>query len=129
MEKEDKPFKEWMFARKRDEWMRRLAAVPEREMPSGAKLIGFRLSLYMREDQRRAWPTMAALSDACGMSARVIQDHVTKLQKGRWLDVRRQRHKGNIYWLRYANFSPDAVDEMEMDEDANGSGVPLLSEA
>lgn len=115
MTKEQKPFIEWSFAQKRDEWMRRLSAVPEKQIPSGAKLVGFRLALYMRENQRRAFPSYDKLGEACGMSARMVQTHALLLSEQKWLEINRQRAKGNQYWLRYYNFQPNEVDLMEMD--------------
>lgn len=114
MAKEKKPFIEWTFAQKRDEWMRQLAAVPEKEISSGSKLVGFRLALYMREDQRRAFPSYDALGAACGMSARMVQTHALLLKEKKWLEVHRQRAKGNQYWLRYFNFQPSETDMIEM---------------
>jgi hypothetical protein len=115
MRKDQKPFIEWTFAQKRDEWMRQLAKVPEKEIPSGAKLVAFRLSLYMREKQRRAFPSYDALGEACGMSARMVQTHALLLHEKKWIEINRQRAKGNQYWLRYYNFQPSDIDLMEMD--------------
>lgn len=115
MTKEKKPFTEWKFAQKRDEWMRRLSVVPQKDISSGAKLVAFRLSLYMNEKKRRAFPTYEALGKACGMSARMVQEHTLAL--GNWLDIQRKRNRGNAYWLKYP-----FVDD-------NGSLVPLITEA
>lgn len=117
MAKEKKPFIEWTFAQKRDEWMRRLAAVSQKEISSGAKLVGFRLALYMREGQRRAFPSYETLGSDCGMSDRMVQDHALLLHEKKWLDVNRQRAAGNQYRLRYYNFQPNEIDLMEMDKD------------
>ncbi len=101
MKKEDKPFEEWKFARKRDEWMRRLASVPQSEISSGAKLVAFRLSLYMRERRRRAFPGYEELAACCGMSERIVQEHTKTVANAGWLDVERKRNQGNTYWLKY----------------------------
>lgn len=114
MAKEKKAFIEWKFAQKRDEWMRRLSMVPQKEMSSGAKLVAFRLALYMNERQRRAFPTYEALGKACGMSGRMVQEHTMAL--GQWLEIERKRNRGNTYWLKYPFI------------DHNGSVVPLITE-
>lgn len=108
-----KPFVEWSFAQKRDEWMRQLAAVPEKVIPSGQKLVGFRIALYMREGQRRAFPSYDALGIACGISARMVQTHALTLKEKGWLDVSQQRAKGNQYWLRYDNFQTASFDGLD----------------
>lgn len=128
MAKEQKPFIEWTFAQKRDEWMRQLAKAPEREISSGAKLVGFRLALYMNEKKRRAFPSYDALGIACGMSARMVQTHVLRLSETKWLEVNRQRAKGNQYWLRYFNFQPSEIDKLDVVLE-NGSEVPFEEEA
>lgn len=115
MTKEHKPFVEWKFARKRDEWMRRLSMVPQSKISSGAKIVAFRISLYMHDAKRRAHPTFPALAKACGMSERMVQEHTKTLSD--WIEVDRRRNKGNTYWLKYP-----FVDE------SNGSVVPLETE-
>jgi len=122
--KPDMPFIEWKFARKRDEWMRRLAATPEKVMPSGAKLVAFRLSLYMHDAKRRAHPSYDVLGADCGMSARMVQQHTKKLQEAHWIDVERRRNSGNVYWLRYPWMSEDHG-ELKYN---NGILVPLDTE-
>jgi|UniRef100_A0A6H1ZC35 DNA-binding transcriptional ArsR family regulator len=124
MTKETKIFREWSFAQKRDEWMRRLASVPERDIASGAKLVGFRLTLYMHEWKRRAHPGYDQLGSDCGMGARVVQTHTKALEKAGWIEVRRRRNIGNTYWLRYP-WERDPFSEQEYD---NGTGVPLVTE-
>lgn len=119
------PFIEWKFARKRDEWMRRLAAVPEKLMPSGAKLVAFRLSLYMHDKKRRAHPSYAALAVHCGMSERMVQQHTKKLEEAKWIEVSRRRNTGNRYWLKYP-WMPDEFADLDLNI---GSGVPLDTES
>lgn len=114
MAKENNPFIEWKFAQKRDEWMRRLSMVPQKEISSGAKLVAFRLALYMNERKRRAFPTYDALAVACGMSSRMVQEHTMAL--GDWLDIQRKRNRGNAYWLKYPFL------------DDNGTLLPLITE-
>lgn len=124
-EKTDKPFTEWKFARKRDEWMRRLSMVPQKTMPSGAKLVAFRVALYMQEKKRRAFPTYEALGKACGMSARMVQEHTMVL--GDWLEIERRRNKGNTYWLKYP-FAPNGIVvplETEAEREDSGNVIPM----
>lgn len=127
--KEQKPFGEWSFAQKRDEWMRRISCVPERDLASGAKLVGFRLTLYMNEWKRRAHPGYGELGSKCGMCARSVQTHTKALEKAGWIEVSRKRNVGNTYWLRYP-WDRDVSGERENDkENNNGSRVPLVTES
>lgn len=106
--------------------MRRLAMVPQSKISSGAKLVAFRLSLYMHEYQRRSFPSYKALAKACGMSDRMVQEHTKTLED--WIEVERKRNKGNHYWLKYP-FVDDNGTVLPLDGEAdfedNGSEVPL----
>lgn len=101
MTKEPKPVK---FAQKRDIWMRNLL---QSDLPSGAKVVGVRLALYMHEDQQHAFPSYDVLGKDCNLSARQVQTHVMRLERGnendltRWITVKHIRNTGNTYWLRY----------------------------
>jgi hypothetical protein len=92
------------FAERRDLWMRNLLL---HDMPSGAKMVGVRLALYMHEDQQFAFPSYDRLGKDCGLSARQVQTHVRRLELGtsndhaHWITVKHVRNTGNAYWLRY----------------------------
>lgn len=92
------------FAEKRDVWMRNLI---EHDLPSGAKVVGLRLALYMNEKKPYAFPSYDVLGRDCGLSARQVQSHVLRLEHGtkddftHWITVKHVRNAGNTYWLRY----------------------------
>lgn len=90
------------FAEKRDEWMRRMIAVPNEELSSGAKIVAIRLALYMNEEKQRAFPSYAELAQKCGMSPAMVQRHTKILEEKNWIEVIRKRNFGNTYWLRFA---------------------------
>lgn len=89
------------FAEKRDEWMRRMLAVPNERLSSGAKIVAVRLSLYMNEGKQRAFPSYQDLAEECGMSAAMVQRHTKVLEEAGWIEVIRKRNAGNTYWLHF----------------------------
>jgi len=99
LEKPDyQAFSDKAFAFRRDQWMRNLMIS---DLPSGAKVVGLRLALYMNGAKEFAHPPYDKLGSACNLSARQAQTHVFKLEEARWLFVEHVRNRGNRYRLRY----------------------------
>lgn len=96
--KKNVPFAARRFAFRRDVWLRNLLCS---DLPSGAKVVGARLSLYMNEGKKSAFPTHDKLGEECGLSGRQVRDHLQKLEGERWVLIKHVRNAGNHYWLRY----------------------------
>lgn len=75
------------------------------DLPSGAKVVGIRLALYMNEHKQYAYPSHGELGQACGFSDRNVRAHIEKLEgddeNPKWLTIKHVRNTGNTYWLRY----------------------------
>lgn len=87
------------FAAFRDVWIRNLLAVNVDVISSGAKVVGIRLAMYMRQDQQHAFPSYLALSEASGMGERIVQKHTLALESAGFIHVDRRRNAGNFYFL------------------------------
>jgi len=87
------------FAKFRDQWMRNLLLVDNKTLPSGAKIVGVRIALYMHQNQQWAFPSYAKLADATGFGVRIVQKYSFALVDQKFLFINRRRNVGNQYFL------------------------------
>lgn len=95
------------FASFRDAWIRNLCRMDASLLPSGAKIVGIRLAMYMHQDKQYAHPSYLTLAEEVGMGERVVQKHTKAIEQAGFLFVDRRRNAGNFYFLD-AFWSKDA---------------------
>ena len=87
------------FAAFRDTWIRNVCKMDADSLPSGAKVVGIRLAMYMHQAKQFAHPSYLALSEEVGMGERIVQKHTKALEDAGFLFVDRRRNSGNFYFL------------------------------
>lgn len=87
------------FAAFRDTWMRNMAMLDVKSLSSGAKIVGFRLALYMHQGKQYAHPSYDDLATQTGMGVRIVQKHTFALEKVGFIFIDRRRNAGNFYFL------------------------------
>lgn len=76
-------------------------AIMASSVPSGAKVVGERLSKRGRHDGTSNYPTVATLMLATGLSRRAVQEHLRLLEAAGWIERVRGpgRGRGTEYRL------------------------------
>lgn len=87
------------FASFRDLWIRNLCKMDAATVPSGAKIVGVRISMYMHQDKQYAHPAYMTLAQDVGMGERIVQKHTKALEDAGFLFVDRNRNIVNFYFL------------------------------
>lgn len=87
------------FASFRDQWIRNLCKFDASSIPSGAKIVGIRIAMYMHQDKQYAHPAYMTLAQDVGMGERIVQKHTKALEDAGFLFVDRNRNIVNFYFL------------------------------